>query len=35
MELRNKPVPPPASAKYIFGRYLHHHREWLTFIEGW
>ena len=35
MKLRSVPIPPPASAKYIFGRYLGNNSEWLTFIDGW
>lgn len=29
------PAAPPASANYIFGKYLTHNEEWESFIEGW
>ncbi len=35
MTLLRKPVRPPASAKYRFGRYLNRFEEWSEFIEGW
>ncbi len=31
----NRPVAPPATANYIFGKYLNHNTEWQTYIEGW
>ena len=35
MKLARKPFAPPASATYIFGRYLRANGEWLAFIDGW
>jgi 5-methylcytosine-specific restriction endonuclease McrA len=35
MHLLHKPVEPPASAIYLFGRYLDNNSEWIPFIEGW
>ncbi len=35
MKLRRKPKSPPASAIYLFGRYLKGNEEWMSFIEGW
>jgi 5-methylcytosine-specific restriction endonuclease McrA len=35
MVLMHHPVEPPASALYLFGRYLDNNREWIPFIEGW
>jgi 5-methylcytosine-specific restriction endonuclease McrA len=35
MRPRNEPVAPPASANYIYSRYLTHNSEWQDFIEGW
>jgi 5-methylcytosine-specific restriction endonuclease McrA len=29
------PVAPPASADYIFGKYLKSNDEWVEFINGW
>ena len=35
MHPARKPSAPPASANYIFGRYLTHNEDWEAFIEGW
>ena len=35
MTLLKSPKAPPASAKYIFGRYLMTNHNWDAFIEGW
>jgi len=35
MHLLRPPSEPPASALYLFGRYLDHNTEWIPFIEGW
>jgi 5-methylcytosine-specific restriction endonuclease McrA len=35
MHLLRPPAEPPASALYLFGRYLENNQEWLPFIEGW
>lgn len=35
MPLMKKPSAPPASALYIFGRYLQHNEEWVPFVDGW
>jgi 5-methylcytosine-specific restriction endonuclease McrA len=35
MRLLRAPYEPPASALYLFGRYLDNNTEWLPFIEGW
>jgi 5-methylcytosine-specific restriction endonuclease McrA len=35
MKPRIKPVTPPASADYIFGKYLKANEEWQNFIVGW
>ncbi len=35
MELLNRPVTPPASAGYIYGKYLKHNEEWQDYISGW
>lgn len=35
MRLMKTPVRPPASAQYIFGRYLQHNEEWEAFVAGW
>ncbi len=35
MKLLRRPVQPPASARYIFGRYLRENREWIEFVDGW
>jgi 5-methylcytosine-specific restriction endonuclease McrA len=35
MHLLRKPKSPPASATYIFSRYLTHNQEWVLFIDGW
>lgn len=35
MRLLRSPYEPPASALYLFGRYLENNREWIPFIEGW
>jgi 5-methylcytosine-specific restriction endonuclease McrA len=35
MSLLRRPYEPPASAHYLFGRYLENNQEWEPFIEGW
>ena len=35
MHLLSFPSAPPASANYIFGKYLVQHEEWLSFVDGW
>lgn len=35
MRLLRLPSEPPASAYYIFGRYLENNQEWTPFIQGW
>ncbi len=35
MSLLHRPVEPPASAFYIFGRHLSENGEWEPFISGW
>jgi 5-methylcytosine-specific restriction endonuclease McrA len=35
MHLLHRPTEPPASAIYLFGRYLESNQEWIPFIEGW
>jgi 5-methylcytosine-specific restriction endonuclease McrA len=35
MHLLRKPVEPPTSAQYIFGRHLADNMEWEVFLSGW
>ena len=35
MTLRTRPQAPPASALYLFGKYLSTNGEWKSYIEGW
>ncbi len=35
MRLLRTPKAPPASATYIFGRYLANNEEWVHYISGW
>ena len=35
MRLLSKPAAPPASADYIFGKYLPNNEEWINFVSGW
>ena len=35
MQLLKIPKAPPASARYIYSRYLTNNQEWGTYIEGW
>jgi 5-methylcytosine-specific restriction endonuclease McrA len=35
MGLLRQPIPPPSSARYIFGRHLNENAEWETFLRGW
>ncbi len=35
MALLRRPKVPPASARYIFGRYLNNNTDWVDYIEGW
>jgi len=35
MHLLSVPKTPSASARYMFGKYLHSNETWLPYIEGW
>lgn len=35
MNLLRRPVEPPTSARYIFGRHLADNEEWEIFLSGW
>ncbi len=35
MVLRRPPGEPPASAAYLFGRYLAENQQWVQFVAGW
>ena len=35
MYLRSNPVEPPATAVYLYGRYLQQNQEWTAYLEGW
>lgn len=35
MRLLRQPKEPPASAGYIFARFLPDNNDWLTYLEGW
>ena len=35
MRPRTRPINPPATADYIFGKYLKSNEEWENFIAGW
>lgn len=35
MRLRTKPREPPATAIYLFGRYLDGSQDWTEYLEGW
>jgi 5-methylcytosine-specific restriction endonuclease McrA len=35
MTLRAPPEEPPATATYLYGRYLSSNREWTQYLEGW
>jgi hypothetical protein len=35
MTLLRKPKEPPASASYIFARFIPDNNEWMDFLEGW
>lgn len=35
MALLSRPAAPPASADYIFGKYLVQNEEWSSFVTGW
>ncbi len=35
MHLLRRPVEPPSSAQYIFGRHLPDNSEWEVFLSGW
>lgn len=32
---RNKPMHPPQSATYLFGKHLQQYQEWREFLVGW
>lgn len=35
MHLRRIPKEPPATAEYVFGKYLSQYQEWADFLQGW
>lgn len=35
MHLHTFPVRPPATAMYLYGRYLEQNHEWAPYLEGW
>jgi 5-methylcytosine-specific restriction endonuclease McrA len=35
MVLRSMPREPPATAMYLYGRYLKQNEEWAKYLEGW
>jgi 5-methylcytosine-specific restriction endonuclease McrA len=35
MTLQRIPKEPPASATYVFSRYLNENQEWVSFLAGW
>ena len=35
MRLLHEPLEPPATATYLYRRYLKANQDWITFIEGW
>lgn len=35
MTLRSVPREPPATAVYLYGRYLTDNREWAPYLDGW
>jgi 5-methylcytosine-specific restriction endonuclease McrA len=35
MRLLRRPVEPPSSMRYFFGRHVANNTDWLPFIEGW
>jgi 5-methylcytosine-specific restriction endonuclease McrA len=35
MRLRSKPTEPPATAMYLYGRYLGENRDWVKYLKGW
>ena len=35
MRPKKSPVAPPASADYIFGKYLKKNGEWIDYVRGW
>ena len=35
MTLLRQPFEPPATALYLYSRYLRDNEDWLTFIDGW
>ena len=35
LSLRKKPQQPPASAAYLFRKYLNTYQEWEPFVQGW
>jgi 5-methylcytosine-specific restriction endonuclease McrA len=35
MSLRSRPAEPPATAIYLYGRYLRENEEWASYLEGW
>jgi 5-methylcytosine-specific restriction endonuclease McrA len=35
MHLRHPPQEPPATAMYLYGRYLEENEEWVPYLEGW
>jgi 5-methylcytosine-specific restriction endonuclease McrA len=35
MRLMSMPVEPPATAMYLYGRYLKQNRAWARYLQGW
>ena len=35
MVLQRIPKEPPSSAAYMYSKYLHENKEWMSFLEGW
>jgi hypothetical protein len=35
MELGSHPAEPPATAFYLYGRYLRQNQEWAKYLENW
>lgn len=35
MRLRCRPAEPPATAMYLYGRYLERNHEWTPYLKGW
>jgi 5-methylcytosine-specific restriction endonuclease McrA len=35
MRLHSRPLEPPATASYLYGRYLRDNQEWAEYLDGW